>query len=218
MPTHTYDFLYWLTENFDEVVKYIRDNFNEKRKQYRFEFGRYSEMYATLTITAEIICQYAVSRGFFSLDESNDFAYNAGNIVLNELRNMERRTMQRDGSLTILLAIREFYGTKEYMPIKLDLQSCSLCKEIYEDNDHIYIQLEKLKEMIDIYTKDKEDCGVINKDTIMNRLKHLQLIEVKQTERGNEYSRKLPMQKGNTRRYCYINKKQLEKKLMELPI
>lgn len=219
LPTHTYDFLYWLTENFDEVVKYIRDNFNEKRKQYRFEFGRYSEMYATLTITAEIICKYAVSRGFFSLDESNDFAYNAGDIVLNELRNMERRTMQRDGSLTILLAIREFYGTKEYMPIKLDLQSCSLCKEIYEDNDHIYIQLEKLKEMIDIYIqRHKEDCGVINKDTIMNWLKHLQLIEVKQTERGNEYSRKLPMQKGNTRRYCYINKKQLEKKLMELPI
>lgn len=125
LPTHTYDFLYWITENFDEVVKYIRDNFNEKRKQCRFEFGRYSEMYATLTITAEIICQYAVSRGFFSLDESNDFAYNAGDIVLNELRNMERRTMQRDGSITILLAIREFYGTKEYMPIKLDIQSWS---------------------------------------------------------------------------------------------
>lgn len=219
LPTHAYDFLSWFTGNFDEVVKYIKDNFNNKRKQYQFEFGRYCEMYATMTITAEIIGQYAISRGFFTLEESKDFAYNVHDIVLNELRSMERRIKQRDTSLTVLLALREFYGTKEYMPITLDSQTCSLCENIYEDDERIYIQMEKLKEMIDTYIqKHREDCGVINKDTIMNWLKQYQLIEGKQTERGNEYSRKLPMQKGNTRRYCYINKKQLEKKLMELPI
>lgn len=219
LPTHTYDFLYWLTENFDIVVNYIKGNFDKKRKQYRFEFGRYSEMYATLTITAEIIGQYAMSRGFFTMEESNTFAYDVHDMVLNELQNMERRTNQRDVSLTVLLALREFYGTKEYTPTKLDSETCSLCQKIYEDDKIIYIQLERIKEMVEEYVqKHREDCGVINKDIIINWLKQHQLIEGRQIDKRCEYSRKLPIQKGNTRRYCYINKKQLEQKLMDLPI
>lgn len=219
LPTHTYDFLYWLTENFDKVVSYIKDNFDKKRKQYRFEFGRYCEMYATLTITAEIIGQYAMSRGFFTMEESNTFAYDVHDMVLNELHNMERRTNQRDVSLTVLLALREFYGTKEYSPTKLDSETCALCEKIYEDDKIIYMQMEKIKELVEEYIqKHKEDCGVINKDIILNWLKQYQLVEGKKTDRGNEYSRKLPIQKGNTRRYCYISKKQLEQRLMELPI
>ena len=153
------------------------------------------------------------------MEESNDLVCNAYEIILNELRSMERRTMQRDSSLTVLLAMRELYKTKEYMPVSLDIQTCSLGEKIYEDDEYIYIQLEILKEIVDMYVqKNKEDCGVINKDTIMNWLKQHQLVVGKQTERGSEYSRKLPMQKGNTRRYCYISKKKLEKKIADLPI
>lgn len=69
LNSHIYDFLYYLTVNYDEVVNFIRQYTEEYRALGIYKLPRYNEMYAQLITTAEIILKYAFDRGFINLEE-----------------------------------------------------------------------------------------------------------------------------------------------------
>ena len=73
LATHAYDFITWLTEDFDKIVERIRERFQILRKRHNFVYPRFSDMFATMTISAEMIAEYGTKRRFMSIEEANAY-------------------------------------------------------------------------------------------------------------------------------------------------
>lgn len=216
LPSHAYDFIAWVTDNYEDVKSYIRQRFNILRGDFAFSFPRYCEMYATMQTTAEIIMQYGIHRNFWSKAEGSEFAQSMQGIVVNEIRTMEEMMKARDKSLLPLLALTESIQNRRIAPVELSSGSAPNKARLYENETTYFIRMEALKDIIIEYCKTHHEVlANCSTEAILSWLLQQEVLEVHMRNGRSENSRKLPIQNGNALRYLYINKNKL-KEILEV--
>ena len=210
LPTYFYHFITWVTERFDYVVEYIREAYPNLRKKHKFEMGRYAEMYATMMITAYIMVQYARECKFWKEEDGIGFSVRTESILLMELRIMENRIKRRDKGVLVVGAITEAVRNHRIVPVTLNAESCGRRESFYEDGEFYYFHAKELRIVVNSYCGTYyEGSEIINEDELIGALEKQQVLEIIEQGGKRQRSRKLPMQRGNTQRYLYINKKAL---------
>lgn len=210
LPTHIYDFLTWVTQQFENIVIYIQTYFPVFREKYVFEFGRYSEMYATFMITAEIFMEYAKARDFWRLEEKDFFMRNIDIMLFHEIKQMENRSKYHDKGTLVLQVLSEAVQKKSICTLWLNEDTCRQKAEVYEDGQFLYVKARSLRLMLNQYCKNyHETMQIVSEDELIGLLERLNILDIIQTSAGRQRSRKLPIQHGNTLRYLYIKKEKL---------
>ena len=212
LPTHLYNFLAWITGNFDRTVNYIRTRFPALRKEFRFEFGRYAEMFATFVVTAEIIAEYACARGFWDRQAGEGFTQHVRQVVVVDLRAMEEKIGLRDKGRLILDALAYALSHKKLQPVKLTGETSGKRYEVYEDDVHLFVQTKELRRVVSEYGAVYNDQRtIVNDDELCMELERKGVLDIRVKNDGTrERSRKLPIQRGNTLRYLWIKKAKID--------
>ncbi len=218
LPSHTYDFIVWISQNFETIKNYVSERFDFLRREINFLFPRFCEMYAVMQITAEIIRLYGVQRCFWSEPDGDKFMTEMREIVIGEIRDMEQRISDRDTSKLVLFALDETTRKGIISPLILNKENLPRKAEIYENDEMYFVRAESMVEILKNYCK--RHCEVlpqINTHTIINWFTKHGVLEWNITKGGKrENVRKLPRQEGNGCRYLYINKEKLKKKMEEI--
>lgn len=217
LSTHIYDFLAWATDRFHDIIWCISKKFGEFRQENKFEVARYAEMYALLKVTALLISQYAVERRFWDESESECFLAQVGDMVVKELYSMGDRLKKHDKSSILLKTLDEAINSANTVFTWLTTESCAKGESCYEDNNFYYMQTKKLLQISKEYcSKYLEREQIVTDSEIISLLEKLGLLDIRETNSGHERSRKLPISKGNAKRYLYIKKDRLEELLSQL--
>lgn len=212
LPCHLYDFLAWITADFEATVDFIRNRFPDLRGEFNFEFGRYAEMYATFLVTAEILNHYACAKGFWNKETGEDFVQNVQRIILADLKVMEEKVRLRDKGKLIIDAFLYAVDHHLIQPVELTKETCSQRLAVYENSEFYFIQTRELRRLVSEYVNVyRESREVVNDDELCSELEKKDAIEIIYKKDGSrERARKLPVQRGNTLRYLYIKKAVLE--------
>lgn len=217
LPTHLYDFLGWVTDKFDLIVSCISEKFIEFRNEYRFKVARYAEMYATFKVTALLISRYAGERGFWDEAEKKGFLFHVEEMIVKELYLMENRIKNHDKTTLLLKVLDDAIHNMDTVFTGLTTESCAKGESCYEDENFFYMQTKELKRMSKEYcAKFFERDQIVTENEIINLLERLEVLDIRENKNGRERSRKLPMPRGNTKRYLYINKERLKEHLEHL--
>ncbi|MCI9216625.1 hypothetical protein AALA78_13030 [Lachnospiraceae bacterium 42-17] len=213
LPTYFYDFIFWLTGHFEEIVSFIHKAYPQQRGYIRVSVPRYAEMYATLRISAILIGKYAQERGFWREEEAASFIKSVDEILTCEISNMEMRIMYRDKATLLIDVLRDALEKGILVPQVLSPENCSRMYTVYENDNYLFIQTKELRRLIDGYCRSYgERIEIVNDDEIFGLLERLGALEILEKSDGKrERSRKLPNPKGNTKRYLYIRKEAISK-------
>lgn len=216
LPTHIYHYLEWVTNHYENVIKYIKKRFPELRLEHEFEFGRYDEMYATLMLSVELLIEYARANGFWTETEYQWFHSESEAILCNELRMMGKDVMARDKSAIVVKALTDALLTGKIVSMHLTRVTVTEKAECYNNDAYIFIRADYLKKKVNDYCRENyETCLIMSDNELFSLLEKLNLLEVLETEKGRERSRKLPIQTNNPWRYIYLKKAEINKLLEE---
>lgn len=216
LPTHLGDFLWWVTQNFQEVVETVRNEFPIHRERYRFPIARFAEMYATFMTTAVLFGNYAITRGFFQHNAVQMFCNMIDEIICKELAAMSVRIKRSDKANLTIEALAMALKNGRLLPLPLNSDNAKLKEECYEDMEILYIRTKELRKITYEYCHEfHEPFEIVNDSEIIGLLERLQVLSITY-KNGKEASRKLPIQKGNTLRYLYIKKGKLQEILENL--
>ncbi|MCB5502416.1 hypothetical protein [Dorea formicigenerans] len=207
LSTHIYDFLTWVTERFDICVDIIQQVYISSRSKYTFRVGRFAGMYSTMMCVAKILCLYAEQRAFWSGEESQEFCENVERAVTLELNIMEDRLKRRDKATKVLDIFKTEIETGQIVAVRLNEETCKDRELLYEDDNFYYISTMYLRQIVERRSKDIPDMPpVINSEEMILLLDRKGAIAVLEKDGKRIKSRKLPIQRGNAKRYLYIKK------------
>ena len=207
LPTHVYDFVTWVTQKFDDCVKLISEEYVFHRGQHQFSVGRFGGMYATMICTARIMCEYAKQRRFWSEVECQNFCTEVEKAVVLELGIMEDRLKRQDKALMVLNILKTAIDREKVSAVWLNADTCKEQKLLYEDENFYYIATVYLRQIVESQVRDMPDMPpVINNEEMISLLERKGAIDVKDEKGKRIRSRKLPIQRGNAKRYLYIKK------------
>lgn len=216
LPTHYYDFIKWVTGNFQDVVKKLSYLHNRYRSEYHFEVQRYNESIAVLLTTANIIADYAIERGFWNCNDKDVFMRNVEGILISEITEMQTRFRRRDKAYLIVDALMHSIYQQKVVPITLTNQSSMERYDIYEDKDFIFVRSSYLRKIVNDFAHEYgEGSVVLNKEELIGLLERVNVLSIIERESKREASRKLPVQSGNTLRYLFLDKKRMQEILSE---
>lgn len=211
IPTHAYDFLQWVTERFEACVQYIAEGYSAYRNQKSYILGRFNNMYAAFKITADLVSMYALERGFWNKEEQAVFLENVQTGLEIELDIMEERFRQRDKATQILRIFIEAIERNLITPVQLNRDSCIRLEELYEDENCYFVTTKYLRRIVYEYGRDYQDTHkVVNNEDMIAVLDRKGALEVIEKDGKRIRSRKLPIQRGNTKRYLYLKKEIFE--------
>jgi len=207
LPTHMYDFITWITNHFDDAVKFIFWKVPSYRSAKKFVYPRFCEMYATMLTTAELICKYALERAFWKESECNAFMQTAESVVVNEILQMSRRVKSQDKATTVILALSEALIASRLTPVVLSAETASKRYECYVNEETLFIQTRLLKQIVNEYCKVYGlTCSIVNEEEVIGLLNRRQVLDVLEKDGSRICSRKLPIQHGNSLRYLYLKR------------
>lgn len=216
MSNYVYDFLSYVTENFDFIIDYMRNNCFEIRNQQLFKVPRFSEVYAVFEISADIILMFLKSTLKFSEAEQENLKLLFRNIIISVLRENEHRLVGQDMSLIILETIRD------NLLNNTNLVKKSLYKEgqdaILYDESFIYIKLEMLYLWVKKYIKEYNyTVALSDKRHLPNYLVEMGIIESRKLPNGRmENTRKIVGLPQNHGRYLYLDWRKIKEKIDEI--
>lgn len=208
VSTYFWDFITWVTQNFENIVDYIKNQFNEKRDKERFKVGRFGEMYATFMITGDLLVRYAVTRNFWTSLEGNEFLHELEKTIRLELSSMEDMLDTRDKATRVMKLLKECIQKGEVSAIQLTTETCGKRKDFYE-NENFYFATSGF--LLDILSKFGRNIRVSNVNELLALLERKGVLEIEEKDGKRYRARKLPIQRGNTRRYLYLKKSILNK-------
>lgn len=211
IPTHAYDFLQWVTERFEACVQYIAEHYSDYRDQKHYLVGRFNNMYAAFMLTADLVGMYARERGFWNREDQRGFLQDVQTGLEIELDIMEERFRQRDKATQVLRVFKEALESNQITPVQLNRDSCVRGEELYEGDKCYYVTTRYLRNVVKQYGSAYSDTQrVINNEDLIAVLDRKDALEVIEKDGKRIRSRKLPIQRGNTKRYLYLKKESLE--------
>ena len=216
MSKYVYDFLSYVTENFEFLIDYMKENCFEIRNRQLFKVPRFSEVYAVFAISVDIILMFLESTLKFSEAEQENLKILFREIIVSVLRENEHRLVGQNMPTIILETIRDNL---------LNNANC-VKKSLYKggqdavpyDESFVYVKLEILYLWVKEYIK-KYDCTVALSDKrhLLTYLKEMRVIETKRLPNGKtESTRKIVGLPQNHERYLYLDWRKIKEKIDEI--
>lgn len=211
LPTYAYDFLEWIAYRYEDIKQIICNILPFYRKNIKFKHSRYCEMYATFITTLEIMLMYACEKYHISVLEKNNIGNEIEQIIIAELRDNERMIMQHDIGAVLIASLMEAINNVKLKIKMIKNSDCYDLAAIYQDEYNIYIQSKEVGRIFKEYVnKYNFDINLTGCSSIASHLEAKDVLEIKINSDGSkERARKLPIQKGNAKRYLWINKQKL---------
>jgi hypothetical protein len=216
-PTYLYDFLLYVTQNFDNTVLEIKKICSELRRVGKFCIPRVSEQYAVLMCMASIIMQYAKNRGFIDTVFEEQFLQNVNIQVTGVLKQNESLVKTQNPTAIILTALID-----RYQDGIVELVAVEKCEEIvsdfYIDQDFFYISADYLHNLAEVYLR-KMGIKVLLPEvrSMAKDLERIQVIKVSKEPNGTvRRTLKLPKTQKNKKRYLHIHKEAVARYLQDV--
>ena len=206
-PTYLYDFLLYVTQNFDNTVLEINKICSELRRAGKFRIPRVSEQYAVLMCMASIIMQYAKNRGFIDIVFEEQFLQTVNAQVTGILKQNESLVKTQNPTAIILTALIERYndGVVEAVAV----EKCEeIVSDVYIDQEFFYISADYLHNLVQVYLR-KMGIKVLLPEvrSMVKDLARIQVIKLLKEPNGTiRRTLKLPKTQKNKKRYLYIHK------------
>ncbi len=209
LPSHIYDFIAYVTENFAEVVRYIEVNVRKTREEMSkiLFYDRFPEYYAQFSVIIDLIFKYGKSRGFIESQQAKEYCTEYKEIILRLLKDNEMVLMeQNQNGLFIVKIYTEFQqGNNKFVDIK---EGKTVRSDYYTSESIFYVKPERLVDLM----KDNFDTQGMER-SVRDVLKMLDEngILVTAIESGQRRrSVKIPQIIDKNARYARINKSKLE--------
>ena len=206
LPTHLYSFITWVTANCESVCAYLKNRFPELRQCHKFAYGRYSEMFATLMTSAELIGRYAREIGFWDEAYIAEFLKKTEDMLVAELAQMGENAQKRDKTDVIRRALQDAILHEKIRFVTYDRESAAKKVDAYNDQLHFYVRGGYLSKIINNFCSEFSEGVNIDKDELIDLLEKMELIDIKVNKNGRERARKLPNQNENNLRYLYLKR------------
>lgn len=151
LNTHMYDFISYVTCNFEKIVSFIKKRVLEWRKEKTYPISRYSEYYAQLMTCAEILALYASERGFWNHIEANNWKMWCSEILDKMIEKNLLSAEREDFAIMIIQALQ--VAIDEYGVISLETLNKERIphKIILEDENYFYVKKEYLIELTNLF-------------------------------------------------------------------
>lgn len=216
LTTHLYDFIRYVTENFEEIKDLIGKSTKRFRAEKKTEIPRYNEYFGQFMAAGKVIVRYAISRGFWDVSETEDWLRmleNTLNIVIE--KNLRIVRMEDFGILT-MSALKSVMGENGVIDIK-DLHGNNISyHEIVSDEHFYYVEADFLLETTKRYAaRFGKTLPFHSKRQMTIFLDNLGVIQTKRE--GDDLRRTLPFP-GHKKRVVYIIKEKMWEILAEATV
>lgn len=213
LPTYIADFLSWVTPSFDAVISFVKKIYPQFQRQHSFTVAHYCNMYALLMTVAELIAKYAAERAYWPETEGQKFVAATESLLFSELKKMEAMLDNHDKAAVVREALATALKESRIVPAELNEETCKLRLPFYEDEKFYYIRTKELRRIVDDYcVRYHERLQIVNDDEMVSLLERKEWLEIAEQDGQRQRSRKLPAQRGNTLRYLYIRKGEVDEK------
>lgn len=206
--TNLYDFMYFATKNYTEMIRFIGQCVERYREENLFDMPRYNEMYAQLMTGAEIILRYALERKFINHDEYRTF-YVEWRAILQQVIQQNAAELNRNDYPTVLREVCVSIAENGTSPLP-NVEVKDYGNQIFEDAQIVYVRLntflQRLKALTELWGNDLPG---LSKKSVLDILEAEGLIEVKTKSEGKR-TMKLPGSKLNRQAFIYIKKSKIK--------
>ena len=216
LNTHMYDFISYVTCNFEKIVSFIKKRVLEWRKEKTYPISRYSEYYAQLMTCAEILALYASERGFWNHIEANNWKMWCSEILDKMIEKNLLSAEREDFAIMIIQALQ--VAIDEYGVISLETLNKERIphKIILEDENYFYVKKEYLIELTNLFwSRLGKDLPFSNSNQLAIFLEQKNLIQVRDEAGGKRRSLALPKRK---QRFLHIKKSRMKELLEKVEI
>lgn len=216
LNTHLYDFITYVSCNFEQLVSFIKKRVLEWRKEKTYPISRYSEYYAQLMTCAEILASYALERGFWGHQEAEEWKMWCSKILDKIIEKNLLSTEREDFAIMIIQALQIAIDEHGVLQFK-DLQQKSVpYKTILEDENYYFIKKEYLIELTNnFWNRLGKDLPFSTANQLAIFLEQKDLIVVREEADGKRRSLALP---GRKQRFLYIKKSKMKELLEKVEI
>lgn len=211
LTSHLYDFLEYVAQKQDQIIPLIEGKFRFMRKQHHYYYPRYSEVFAQIGITAEIVAEYAVARGFSTPEEMKKWIRGIEISVEDIIQQNVLENFASNEVVTILLALQEV-GVNQ----AIDVAEAERTRQnaIYVDAKYYYVRAQTLQEIVVKYcARLGIQSPELNSKRLVNMLEDKGVLY---THKGKNTTRKTHMLPGKSvdkRRYIFIRRQEMEKQI-----
>lgn len=214
--SYLYDFIAYVTQNFEKIVSFIKHRVPELRAYKRYEIPRYSEYFAQLLACAEIITQYAKDRGFWNDTEIANWITWC-ETILHKLICKNLVHVEREDFAVMILQALQVEVDESCVMLLQNLKTERIgYNQIVEDENYFYIQSEYLIELTKkFWTKQGKDIPFTSSKQLTLFMEQKDLIVVRKEKDGARRTLALPKRK---QRVLYIKKSKMFELLQKVEI
>lgn len=138
LSTHLYYFIEWVSNNFNDIVAYISENFTIRRMQNikLFKHGRLADALAIYQIQIEIFLEYCNEMGVFDNAQEVENCWN--DVIFNIIKEYDMANINKVPSTMYIVAIQNLVESNKIKLIKKgeDLEEGSIG---YRDDKKLYL-------------------------------------------------------------------------------
>lgn len=203
--THIHSFIYWVSDNLDTIVSFIKENFEKFRKANSdcFRHKRLSESYAILQITAQLLLQYSISIGYLNYDDAYDKFNEWDKIIYQVIVLHESLNIDADPAIMYLQAIEELLATNKCLLLFKNDTSINKSNGLgYKDNENYYLIPQTAFAQVRIFWKGQGLEFPVSNDQVNKALDNLGII--KTSTEGGQTKRTVKATLGNQGRKRYL--------------
>jgi hypothetical protein len=209
LPSHIYDFIAYVTENFAEVVRYIEDNVKKMREEMSkiLFYDRFPEYYAQFSVIIDLIFNYGKSRGFIESQQANEYCTEYKDTIFRLLKDNEVALMEQNqiGLFIVKIYLEFQLGNIKFVDIK---EGKTVRSDYYTSESTFYVKPERL---VDLMKKNFGAQGMERSARDVLKMLDENGILVTAIESGQRRrSIKIPQIIDKNARYARINKSKLE--------
>ena len=216
LTTHLYDFISYVTENFETLVEYIKERTMLLRQTSKYEVARFCEYFAQMIVAAEIIAKYAVNRHFWNEKEAEKWVSKCAETVDFAIQKHQINVVREDYATLIVQAFKTAIEEQCVCNLGCMNEKKLAYDGIAEDDHYFYAQVEFLMEITKRHwMKLGKELPFSSKKQLTLFLEQKDLILVR--KEGEEVRRTLPIPKGK-QRVLYIKKDKMRELLDEVEL
>lgn len=216
LAQYAYDFLADVTDNYDEILRFIEKRSAELRNQQVCNIPRMSEAYAILMTTKGVLMRFLEKTQRFSFIELEQIDSGFDNVVLSVLRENDLRLRNQDMLMVILEALEEAIISGKIACVEKNTFFSDPDTILY-DSEFVYVRLDTYYAIIkDYIVRYDSPIALAGKRQLATYLDEAGVLASKIGQDGKkENTRKIIGLPDNHVRYLYLQKNMIEKKLKE---
>lgn len=211
LTSHVYDFIAYITNIQEKTIFELEEKFKKIRSEKTYFYPRYAEVYAQMFLTARLITEYALSRGFMSMNSSKMWLHDISIILDDIIKQNVLENFARNQITLILQAVQEEIYNRP--PINI-CNAGKIEEGIFFDSEYYYVRAQVLCNIVQNFTSRFRLPSVgLNPRRLVNILSEKNLIYVRKSGNAMRKTHMLPGNSKDARRYIWLSRSETEKYL-----